>query len=185
MDTYSEEILIKRYDILKLYITETIKIKNDHKIKIRLPHIDEDISENIIKFIIRNKLNDFSCKWGNKIGDLYSEKEGKQECKCFTSNGPLSFTPKTVWNVIYFLDAREWLNDNFKLYKINLSNKSEEWMNIKINQKQNFNDQCLQGRRPRLSWNEIEKQLKTHISLVYEGTFDEIFIRDMSPIIVD
>jgi hypothetical protein len=43
-------------------------------------------------------------------------KRGFQECKCFTSDGPLSFTPSSNWDVIYFLDARDWLNDNFILY---------------------------------------------------------------------
>ena len=52
-----------------------------------MPSIPEDISENLIKFMI-HKYGDISSNWSCKTGDLLSSIEGKQECKCFTSDGP-------------------------------------------------------------------------------------------------
>lgn len=105
-DTYSDELLKEQFELHKSYVNGRINTTIQIGVKIRLPSIPEDISENIIKNIIRNKLNDKTSRWDCKQGDLESKKEGKQECKCFTSNGPLSFTPSSDWDVIYFLDAR-------------------------------------------------------------------------------
>ena len=135
------------------------KIKN-----IRLPPIPSDISENIIKYIL-HKNGEFS-SWGCKSGDLYLK--GKQECKCFTSDGPISFSPNSNWNAIYFLDARDWLNDNFKLFTFKKT--SNEWKNIKVNKKETMEDQCKQKRRPRINWFKLEKECE----LIFSGTFDEI-----------
>ena len=176
IDTYSKEFLIEQYNLHKSYVLGRLNGMSKSNINIRLPSIPEDISENIIKFIIQNKNNDITSTWNCGVGDLYSQIEGVQECKCFTSDGPLSFTPSSLWNVIYFLDARDWLNNNFKLYKLNISNASEEWKNIKVNKKETFDDQAKQGRRPRLNWNDIQKQLSSYMTLIYEGTFEDIFI---------
>jgi len=88
----------------------------------------------------------------------------------------LSFTPSSDWDAIYFLDARDWLNDHFALYRILLKRTSDEWKNIQINKKQTFDDQCKQGRRPRMSFENIRVQMSEHCNKVYEGSFDEIFI---------
>jgi hypothetical protein len=114
-DTYTKELLKEQYQLHKTYVIGR-KNTTKNKCKERMPCIPEDISENIVKQIIRNKLNDSTSSWNCKKWDLYSQKEGVQECKCFTSDGPLSFTPSSNWDVIYFLDARDWLNDNFILY---------------------------------------------------------------------
>jgi len=175
-DTYTKEVLIKQFNLHKLYVKERIQQRTED-LQIRMPSIPEDISENIIKFIIINKLNDITSRWNCKIGDLFSNKEGIQECKCFTSNAPLSFSPSSKWNVIYFLDARQWITNNyFKLYKLNLSNKNKLWLNMKVNKKQTIEQQCKQGRRPRLCWNQIQKCLARQLLLVYEGNFEDIFI---------
>ena len=176
IDTYTKEFLIEQYNLHKSYVLERLSGMNKFTIKIRLPSIPEDISENIIKFIIQNKNNDITSSWNCGVGYLYSHIEGVQECKCFTSDGPLSFTPSSLWNVIYFLDARDWLNNHFKLYKLNISNASEVWKNIKVNKNETFDDQAKQGRHPRLNWNDIQKQLNSYITLIYEGTFEDIFI---------
>jgi hypothetical protein len=178
-DIYTCELLKKRYESHKLYINDTINSTKKIGINVRLPCIPEDISENIIKNIIHNKLNDKTSSWSIKnTGDLYSHKEGKQECKCFTSNGPLSFTPSSHWDVIYFLDARNWLNNIFILYRIPLTRTSFEWKNIKVNKKQTFEDQTKQGRRPRITWKELYLQITPYCNKVYEGTFDDIFIHN-------
>jgi hypothetical protein len=174
-DTYTKELLKEQYALHKLYVTTRKDTTKKIGVKVRLPSIPEDISENIVKQIIHNKLNDKTSTWDHKKGDLFSQKEGRQECKCFTSDGPISFTPSSEWDIIYFLDARSWLNDKFILYRIPLKRTSNEWINIKVNKTQTFLDQSLQGRRPRLNWVSLKPQIEMYCSKVFEGTFDEIF----------
>lgn len=171
---YSEEILKSQFSIFKDYYKERKKLK-DIGIKFRNIGMPEDISENIIKFIVKNKLEDDTCKWEIKTGDLFSDKYFKIECKSFTSNGPISFTPKSDWNCIFFLDARKWENDHFKVYKCSLTRLSEEWKNIKVNKNETFNQQSSAGRRPRLNWKDLYSQIKKFTEIIYEGTFDDIF----------
>lgn len=173
-DSYGRDVLKTQYRLHKDYVVGRIKSSSELGIKIRLPSIPEDISENIVKFILY-KLGDTTCSWDCKKGDLISSKEGKIECKCFTSDGPCSFTPSSDWNVIYFLDARNWLNDEFVLYRVPLSRTSKEWKSIKVNKKQTFEDQCTQGRRPRLTWVELHNQLSQFCDKKYNGRFDDIF----------
>jgi hypothetical protein len=174
-DTYTEELLKEQYTLHKSYVKG--RIETTKKIKVRLPSIPEDISENIIKYILHNKLNDKTSRWDCKKGDLQSQKEGIQECKCFTSDGPLSFTPSSNWDVLYFLDARKWLlNDIFILYRISLKRTSIEWKNIKVSKTQTFEEQTKQGRRPRITWDSLHPQVESHCTKVYEGTFENIFI---------
>lgn len=175
-DNYIDSILKVQYNLHKNYVQHRIKSMETLGIKVRLPSIPEDISENIIKFILCNKRNDISRWASSKSGDLFSEKEGVQECKCFTSKGPSSFTPISNWDVIYFLDARNWLIDKFILYRIPLKRTSEEWKNILVNKKQTFEDQCKQGRRPRITWKSLYPQVSSHCTKVFDGSFEEIFI---------
>lgn len=177
-DTYSDELLKEQFELHKSYVNGRINTTIQIGVKIRLPSIPEDISENIIKNIIRNKLNDKTSRWDCKQGDLESKKEGKQECKCFTSNGPLSFTPSSDWDVIYFLDARNWLKKDslFVLYRIPLKRTSTEWKNINTSKTQTFEDQTKQGRRPRINWKSLHPQIESYCSKVFEGTFNDIFI---------
>jgi hypothetical protein len=173
-DTYTEHILCEQYFLHKSYVTGRMETTKKVGIGIRLPSIPEDISENIIKFIIHNKCGDKTSRWDCKVGDLYSQNEGKQECKCFTSNGPLSFTPSTEWDVIYFLDARNWLNDTFVLYKSSLKRTSKEWKNIMVNKLQTFEEQCKQGRRPRINWERLYPLISSHCIKIYDGKFENI-----------
>ena len=185
IDTYTAEILKIRFDSHKAYVTETkaliLKLGN---VPIRLPNMPEDISENIAKFIIHYWVGDRTSKWtkgiikkgGTKIpGDLTSSVEKAQEVKCFTSDGPPTFGPTEHWDVIYFLDARRWLDDHFVLWRVPLSNSSKEWRAVKVNSKETFDDHCKQGRRPRITWEGIYPQIKDHCSKVFDGTFAQIF----------
>jgi hypothetical protein len=173
-DTYTEAVLREQYKLHKSYVKGRIESSKALGVKFRFPSIPEDISENIIKFAI-HKAGDRTSSWSCKRGDLFSNKEGKQECKCFTSDGPPSFTPSSEWDVIYFLDAREWINDSFTLYKVNLKRSSEEWKNIRINKKQTFEQQCKQGRRPRITWDALYPQVSTFTQTVFQGSFDDLF----------
>jgi hypothetical protein len=78
-----------------------------------MPCIPEDISENIVKQIIRNKLNDSTSSWNCKRG-LYSQ-EGFKNVNVYERRTSFVHSSSN-WDVIYFLDARDWLNDNFILY---------------------------------------------------------------------
>lgn len=94
-DTYTEEVLREQYGLHRDYVSGRKASAKRLGIKFRLPSIPEDISENMIKFMIR-RTGDLSSRW-NCSADLLSDKEGKQECKCFTSDGPISFTPSSHW----------------------------------------------------------------------------------------
>ena len=173
-DKYSELILKEQFRLHTMYVKSRIESSNVLNITFRFPCIPEDISENIIKFIL-HKNGDKTSKWSTSTGDLHSDIEGIQECKCFTSTGPLSFTPKSEWDIIYFLDAQKWLEEKFVLYKVNLKRTSEEWKNIKMNKKETFEDQRKVGRRPRINWYGLYSQIKDHTEKIFDGTFDEIF----------
>ena len=56
-DTYSKELLKEQYYLHKSYVLGRINTTKKIGVKVRLPCIPEDISENIIKNIIHTKLN--------------------------------------------------------------------------------------------------------------------------------
>lgn len=160
-DKYTKEVLKENYILYKDFVEKRYIFSKQSKISIRSIGFPEDISENIIKFIIHS-LGDTSSKWKPKKGvggDLFSDVEGKQECKSFTSNGPISFSPTPDWNVLYLLDARKWLNNKVVLYKVTLQSNSKEWNNIQINTTQTFDHKCAQGRRPHVTWAKLFPQI--------------------------
>lgn len=172
-DTYTQDVLKEQYNIHRGYVVSRIEASKRLNIRFRLPGIPEDISENMIKMLIKKILKDESCTW-NCGGDLYSKVENKQECKCFTSLGPISFTPSSGWNVIYFLDATRWLDDKFILYRVPLKYKSDEWQNIKMNKKESFKQQADAGRRPRIGWKSLHPQLGDYAQEIWTGAFSDI-----------
>jgi len=157
---------------LNLYIENYIQSKKLHP-DCRTQNFPYYISENITKFIIREieKLNCIN----SKVGDLEivnNNKIIKIEVKCFTSKGPSSFGPTESWNVLYFLDAIDFKNYNFKLYKINSNNI--EFSKIKVNKNETFKNQSDTGRRPRICFNNLKKQLN-NIEKIYEENILELF----------
>lgn len=182
MDKYTADILQQRYQDYKNSAENTLKIIKETGLPIRNQNPPEDVTENIVKFIIRNYENDMSVKWAKAIGltgDLYSDNyvhEYPIEVKSLTSDGPSSFGPKKKFGIIYFLDMREWLNNVFTLWKVNVSSNSTEWKQIKMNKTQTHADQCDEGRRPHISWDNIHSQIGEKCVKVYEGTFENIFI---------
>lgn len=176
MDTYTKDILLSQYEIFKQFRQKRLEVKNSIKQKrsIRLPNVPEDISENIVKFIIRKKGDD-SASWADK-GDIQSSFTGKIESKCFSSNGPISFSPTPNWSVIYFLDATQlFVNESIVCYKLAIPSDSDYWVNIKVNKKETFKDQQLKKRRPRISWSSLKPQLNEKLEIVFEGNFKDIF----------
>ena len=180
-DKYTPEILRNRYNRFKDDYIELSLLKETTGLPIRHQNIPEDITENIVKFVIQNYDNDISCKWAKSIGkkgDLYSEKylDSPPEVKAFTSGGPSSFGPKKKFGVIYFLDMRRSLIDNlFVVWKVNVSNNSSEWKQLRMSKSQTNEDQCEEGRRPHISWDNIYSQMQDKCVKIYEGTFESIF----------
>lgn len=188
-DSYTAEILRENFTVHRDYVKVRKAAAARTGLDIRLPNVPEDISENIVKFIIRNRLGDETSRWVKNCkdkdatkGDLISRKEGRQECKCFTSSGPSSFGPDEPWDVIYFLDMRGWLEDHLILYRVPLKNTDPLWQGLVMDSRKGahitFGDQCRQGKRPHKSWDSIRAQLpEEKVETVFEGKFEDIFAR--------
>jgi len=174
-DIYTEDILMRSFDVFLNYYNGRLSLK-EKGLKIRLPGFPEDISENMIKFILRNN-GDSTVHWNTTSGDLYSSKEGRIECKATTSAGPISFSPTSDWDVLYVMDATQWRCDKYIVYRINIKKSYSEWSEIKVKRTENFGDQCKSGRRPRCTWSMLKPQLGDHCQQVFCGTFNEMLVK--------
>lgn len=181
-DTYSADVLRESFTDFRAHYVTRLAMKERTQGAIRCPNTPEDISENFIKFVIRNKVGAPSvwAKMAGRPGDLWSEVERVQECKWVTSDGPCSFGPEKDWNVLYVGDAREWLSDRFRIYRIPLAAKSPEWCAIRMSATETFGQQCAQGRRPHIGWDALYAQIRDKAQLVYEGGFEGIFNSETS-----
>ena len=165
------ERLIDLYNNGMLLIEELNKSLS--KKKIRKQNYPSEITENLVKFFIHKTTGVMGC-WDTEKGDL-DVGEKKVEVKGgFITMGPPTFGPREMWDEIYFVDCQETLNKKFKIYAIELSNTSEEWKNLKVSKSQTYYAQCLEGRRPRLTFDSIQAQLGDHCRLVFDGHFDEL-----------
>ena len=70
---------------------------------------------------------------------------------------------------------RKWLEDTFTLWKINVNDESGAWQQVKMNKTQTNEEQCLEKRRPHISWDRLYPQLQDHTTKIYEGSFENIF----------
>jgi len=135
-DQYTREILNRRLD---QYISGLADIKEINSLlsrkKIRNDNFPSDISENIAKFVIARKYG-ITPNWDTPKGDLVFDKKNvpfyQIEVKGFMSLGPSSFGPAESWDIIYFVDAQDVINKNFKVYEIKLSNTSEKFKKIRL-----------------------------------------------------
>lgn len=133
--------------------------------KFRAPNFPEHISENLIRNLIE-KVENVKCVRNMKSGDL--TKDGMRvECKTFSSKGPCSFGPNEKWDQLYFLDARNFIEKKFKLYRVKLSSDNPTFLGLKVNK--TYEDQAKQGRRPRLNFTEIYKQLGCKIEVMFDS----------------
>jgi hypothetical protein len=132
--------------------------------QIRNLNYPEHISETFCAYVLKYKydLDDISreCK-----GDLTSKMYPVIEIKTFSSCGPSSFGPFNEWDLLVFLDAR-----NYREWSIWTSNKcTRNILNeVKVNKNETFGDQARNNRRPRLTFDELKKKLP-------ENTFIKIF----------
>jgi hypothetical protein len=174
---FTKDQLIEFFELNHNHYIKISEFRKKNKKNIRLPNFPEGLSENIIKFFIINKEKNM-CR-SNITCDLIVNDNILVEVKCFASSGPTSFGPKEKWDHIYFLDAIDFKNKKFKIYKSELSNTSNEWKNIQISKIDKYNDVCIKGKRPRIKFDFLKNQLNTNnkqlIKLVFEGKLDDIF----------
>lgn len=176
---YSKEILkIRFYQWIKEY--QGNEIFKSSGLNIRHQNPPEDITENIVKFIVQKCENkDFLwCKEINGLhGDLFDFNNSKSiEVKSFTSDGPCQFGPSKKFDVLYFLDLRNILKNHILLWKVNLNDESDAFKNVKVNKTQTMHEQMIQKRRPHISWNLLYPQIEKYANKIYEGNFESIFI---------
>lgn len=163
LDKYNQNLKFN-YEINKLLSKK--KIRNDN--------FPSHISENIVKFAIYRKYKIMPC-WDTDKGDLVINKLNlplRIQVKGFVSCGPSSFGPKQSWDWIYFVDAKDTLNYNFKVYEIKLSNKNHIFRNIKLNKNETYGDICELNQRGKLrgSFYKIFKpQLNNYCNLIFDG----------------
>lgn len=160
----------KLYNIFLKYkeYVESCKIS-----KARRPNFPSEVSENLVKFYAE-KYEKKNYLWKEKSGDLF-DKELNQyiEVKCFSSLGPSSFGPTEKWDIIYFVDAIQFKNDFFIIYKIDLNNE-EFHKSLMVNATESSYNQCLDGKRPRLTFSKIQLQIPKHIKKVYTGSIQDL-----------
>jgi len=147
------------------------------KKKIRNENLPSHISENIVKFAIFRKLGIMPC-WDTDKGDIVINKMNifKQiEVKGFMSDGPSSFGPTEIWDILYFVDAKDTMNGNFKVYEIKLSNKNNVFRNIKLSKKETYGEIADSKRRPRGCFETIfQPQLGEHCKLIFDGHISQL-----------
>lgn len=141
---------------------------------VRKPIFPADISEHIIK-IIHWKHTGILPNWNCKSGDLIVN-DKKIEVKAFSSTGPSSFGPSEKWDIIYFLDCKKYINKQFKIYRINLSNQDFVWKNIKINKSETYENVCKKGKRPRINFDKLIQQIpKKYYEVLFNDHLDLLY----------
>ena len=166
IDLYNDTIF-QEAEINKLLMTK----------KIRHSNFPSHISENIVKFAFFKKYR-IMPSWDTKKGDLVLNKinckEIQLEVKAFLSKGPSSFGPTEKWDRIYFIDCSKTCDKVYTVYEIKLSNDNNIWKNIKINKKDTYEDQCKQGRRPRINFDQLRLQIKDNIEVLFTGHISQL-----------
>jgi len=172
------EDIIKLWEAFKMYV---LVIKNLQKTSCRkrkiprLPNFPEIISEVIDKYAYFKKYGSLPVYPGK--GDLIVKRLREIETievKCFqVANTPSSFGPTEVWDRLMFVDASKLVDQGIVVvYEVLLSNDDDDIKNIVLNQKKNtcFGDQCKNGRRPRISFNDMCKKIPPqYVKQVYNG----------------
>lgn len=167
--------------LLDIYITYTDQIGQINNglldKKIRLPPFPCEISENIVKFVIKNKYGGDNPNWYVKSGDL--EHNGlKIEVKGFSSyNTPSSFGPTQSWNMLYFIDCTQFRKKKFKVFEIDIPNTSEVWQNLVINKKDQstYSHFCNEKKRPKLSFYDIINQIPSdNCKIIFNGNLQTL-----------
>jgi hypothetical protein len=172
-DGMTKELLYKLLDNYIRNYHETIEINKLLKYKkCRNENFPSHISENIAKFAIYNKYG-IMPNWDTDVGDL-KLLDKKIEVKGFMSDGPSSFGPTENWCFIYFVDCKDFINYNFKVYEIKLSNKSEKWRGIRLNKTETFGEIADNNQRGKLRFSFYDKhdQIKDYCTMIFNGNMN-------------
>jgi hypothetical protein len=115
--------------------------------------------------------------WDTDNGDLTLLNK-KLEIKGFMSSGPSSFGPTENWDWIYFIDCKDCLHKNFKIYEIKLSNNSSIWRNIIISKKAGTYGQIADAnKRGQLRgefYRIFKPQIEEYCKLIFNGNINEL-----------
>jgi len=65
----------------------------------------------------------------------------------------------------------------FIIYEISLSNTDEDICTIKVNKNETYQDHCKAGKRPRITFNELKKQLGDKCKEIFNGSIDLLKIK--------
>ena len=177
-DNYTLQVLNKCLDkyIVDIEFNEQINALISEK-KRRNENFPSDISENIAKFVIFKRYGIMPC-WDTDKGDLVINKNPifkRIEIKGFMSSGPSSFGPTEKWDILYFVDARDFKNKNFKVYEVKLSNTHNNFRNIQMSKKNTYGNIADCGKRPRGCFDTIFKpQLKQDCKLIFDGHISKL-----------
>jgi hypothetical protein len=172
------------YDLLNEYIdgyNNYVKLQrklnnNLERKKIRLSNFPSEISENIVKFAVFKKYN-IMLSWDTNRGylKLVNKTIEVKASSDLYNGGPSSFGPTESWYRIYFIDCVKAYKKEFKVYEIKLSNKDNYWKNIKVNNKQTYEDQCIDNRRPRITFRQLIKQIPNeYVTTIFDGPISSL-----------
>jgi hypothetical protein len=180
-----EELIIKK-KLLKMKLegfmmmveaTKLLKQENKRLIvqnngnKSRNPNFPEDISEFLVyQALLRKGIKAWHIEV--KSGDMQQEGETrklKAEVKGSASDGPTSFGPDQVWDILYFVKIHDYLT--YTIYKINATKEHVLFKTMKVNANETLADQAKQKRRPRLTLDgaEMMKRYPDVVEILYEG----------------
>ena len=143
------------------------------KKKIRQSNFPSHISENIAKFAICKRYG-IMPTWDTEKGDLFINSQLEVKGSIDLHNGPPTFGPTEVWSHIFFVDGVDTQLKKYKVYHFPLSNDSDKWRNLKVNKTETYHDQCIQKRRPRLSFKQIQSQLPNECTLIFDGHISQL-----------
>jgi len=74
------------------------------------------------------------------------------------------------------LDGIKILEKQIIVYEVNLSSIDPIWKRIKVNSTETYEDQCNQGRRPRIQFDKIKSQIPSEkINIIYQGSVTDLF----------
>lgn len=182
-NSLSLEDTIKAINIWSTYNNEL----KQFTVRFRNQNMPQEMSESLAIWIARLHPSYKYLRWSKGHGSLSGDAHipatsvtplKKIEIKCFTSNGPVSFGPKERWDTILFVDARSYKSYHYSLYEITLNNDSPEFRALKVSKTQTYGDQCSQGRRPRLSFSQIQSQIgQDHCKLLWSGDIRDLLTK--------
>lgn len=142
----------------------------------RRPNFPEGLSETLAGKVLSKYYSRNISK--APTGDLIDQHQYKYEIKCFTSTGPSSFGPTESWDSLVFVDFIDYENGNFSVYEFPYKNTSDEMRSLILNNKkqETYHQQCTNGRRPRICFDEFCKQNdnKSKLLTIFSGNIKSI-----------